>query len=182
MLEILTWKEDLLPGNIHNKSANLHLTICIPGLAERVVQEIIPVLPIAKLVTFSLGIELDEKFLVETFGSLPQLQNITSVGECTNNLLKALMHKPSDPLASQSISFPSLQSMKITGVMFSPGNHGFSVNYLQECLKERRDRYAQIRKLALADCLFLYEEQVADLEEIVPEVDWDGEQKYCLEE
>ena len=182
-LDIATWKDNRkLNSTRHTESTNLKLIIDVPGPVDRVVQEIIPVLPIAKLVTFILDIYLNENILVETFGSLPQLQNITSVGECTNNLLKALMHKPSDPLASQSISFPSLQSMEITDVIFSPAHHlrgGFSVDCLQDCLKERRDRYAQIRKLALANCFFLCECHVADLEEIVPEVDWDGyEQDY----
>ena len=76
--------------------------------------------------------------------------------------------------------------MELTDVIFSsvhPFRGGFSVDFLQDCLIERRDRNAPIKKLALADCFFLFEEDVENLEEIVPEVDWDGyEQEYESEE
>jgi len=48
--------------------------IHVPRLAGRVVKEIIPVLPIAKLVTFVLGIDLKDVFWSRHLAAFPEFR------------------------------------------------------------------------------------------------------------
>ena len=180
MLDLMAWGEGCENGVFPDDPVNLTLTIYFHHTSSdagaKGLQGIIPVLPVVKLVTLVLNIDVtvEQNFLVATFGNLPQLRNVSITGTGTNNFLLALLHKPDNyntcASAYYSTSFPALRSIAFSGVIFTPD----TASHLEDCLMERWERNAEIRKLIFSDCSSLYTYDVQRLREIVVNVDWDG--------
>jgi len=180
MLDLMAWGEGCENGFFPEDPVNLTLSIYFhytgSDAGAKGLQGVLPFLPVVKLVTLALDIDVtvEQNLLVATFGNLPQLRNVSITGTGTSNLLFALLHKPDNyntcASAYYSTSFPALRSIEFRGVIFTPD----TASHLEDCLMERWERNAEIRKLIFSDCSSLYTYDVQRLREIVVNVDWDG--------
>jgi len=156
----------------------------LPLSSKSVLQEFIKCLPLSKLKSLVLTADVYEDVLLECFGDLEQLRNVTLKEGVTRGFLQMLMVKKGkgrDQKSYDKVTCPALQSLEILGAIFSPDHvNGFPIEELEDCLMERCSRNAELRELILSDCVNLFEEDVDLLREIVVDVDWDElEEEYC---
>lgn len=162
-------------SNVHHETSELDLTIDpgTPRNFQRLLKEIFPSLPLLNITSLTLQMEPADVLMKETLRNLSQLRSITTIGNCTFNLIDALMHKPrhyyKKASAFYSVSFPALRSLCIKDAICGPGR----IDLLRDCLMERYERKAELTELKLDGCYEVYSDDVAHLREIVVNVDWD---------
>ena len=184
-LELEAWKDDLKP---YITPANLELLISRLPHPGKMLHECTKHFPLSTLKTLHLNIDINKAVLKECFGNLPQLRNVTVFGKATLAFIRALISKSKGhnrrPKAYYGVTFPALESLDIMEAIFSPDHEGgFPFEELRDCLMERCNRKAEVRKLTLFDCFCLYKRDVDLLREIVVDVDWDEqEEEYDSED
>ena len=186
-LDLEAWKDDVKPEARYITPANLDLSIHRLPYPEKMLHECTKHFPLSRLKTLYLSIDISQVVLRECFGNLPQLRNVTVSGKATLAFIRALIHKSRGhnrrPKVYYGVTFPALESLKITEAIFSPDHEGgFTFEELQDCLMERCNRNAEVRKLTLYDCFCLYERDVDLIREIVVDVDWDEQEDEYISE
>ena len=164
------------------------------GIGDKVFGETCVALPLEQLASLDvfshLMSEMTEQTLLRTFGKLAHLRSIRAQGLATYTLLSAMIAEPSTTATSTNVSanlstwkrsrnrremplavyFPSLLHLTIEDRDFDYAK----LKALKDCLMERQERKAEVRKLALSRCRGLTTELVDELREIVADVIWDG--------
>ena len=155
-------------------SPDLDLSLSgLPYSAKKILPEFTKRLPLSKLKSLDLtGAVRKAAVLLECFGDLQKLRSVTLKGSVIRGFLQMLMVKAKG--RDGKLTCPALQYLEILNPVFSPGHaDGFSFEELTDCLMERCNHSAELRKLILSACTNLYAEDVALLQEIVVDVDWD---------
>jgi len=187
-LDLEAWKANIKTEDRCKIPADLELSISRLLHIEKMLRECTKDLPLSMLKTLHLSMDMSKAVLIECFGRLPQLRNVTVSSSATLGFIKALTHKAKGykrrPKVYYDVTFPALESLEITEAIFSPDHEGgFFFEELQDCLMDRCNRNAEVRKLTLSDCFCLYEHDVDLLRDIVVDVDWDEwEEEYNSED
>jgi len=156
-------------------------------------------IPIAHLRSLRLAhvAGITKKTWTNTFGFLPKLHSVHIAGESGHAFVAALRDEiPTEALTSPvtpggmlgvkrpglrrrrsavpTVYFPHLKSLVIEDMSFEEhADKSAPFDDLQNCIKERFERKAEIQELRLRECSHLYEGKVEELKEIVPNIDWD---------
>ena len=173
---------------VNTREKGLILEFVISRGEEVTVNEIIPEffkngLPLDKISHAEIaGIQiLNSDILADTIGNLPALSYVRTEQETGATLINALYPR-SDALDAEyfPLYFRNLVSISLS-VTFerkikSTPRDEFYVDpeLLQDCLIQRYECGAEIKKLTLDNCYRLDESGVRDLEKIVVDVFWDG--------
>ena len=116
---------------------------------------------------------IDSQTWVKTFGKLPLLERVCLQSSAQSSFLEALVYKSNAAEKSKTaylnVSFPKLRHLHLGEANF----FNSSIDMLLDCLMERCERNAEIHTLRLDECSYLSADDVALLEEIVVDVDWD---------
>ncbi|KAJ3890996.1 hypothetical protein GG344DRAFT_77325 [Lentinula edodes] len=127
-----------------------------------------------------------------TFGTLPKVNSLTVEGTSTYEFVDALNYHTGSQsatgyngLASSSssnpnpgrptLAFPALRTLKLLEADFDRDHEAENtlLEPLMDCLMHRYEHKSEIHKLILERCSHLNSEDVAELEGIVADVDWD---------
>ena len=188
-LTLKAWRNICKSDRIRRTSSPaLDLSISgLPYAAKKILPEFTKRLPLSLLKSLDLtGAVRKAAVLLECFGDLQQLQSVTLKGSVIRGFLQMLMDKAKAKGrdGKSKVACPALQSLEILNPVFSPGHvDGFSFEELRDCLMERCNRNAELRKLILSACINIYAGDVALLREIVVDVDWDQwEEVYSEDE
>ena len=122
---------------------------------------------------------IDSQTWVKTFGKLPLLKRVCVQSSASHSFLEALVYRSKEAekskTAHRNVSFPKLRYIDLNGTDFSARDPRYiSVNMLLDCLMERCERKAEVRRLRLHHCYHIRSDDIERLKEIVVHVIWDG--------
>ena len=136
------------------------------------VEEILRCLPLFDLKTLLIDIGFGQPAIHSFFGQSTTIQTVELQSNAVvYDFLQVLTHKPEGYERSESsyysVSFPALQSLIFNQTRFN------AFGYLLDCLMERYERGAGLQTLSFYMCYDLSHENMQQLREIVPDVEWD---------
>ena len=134
--------------------------------------EILPRLHLFDLQTLMIDVDFGQGAIRRHFGRSSNIQYVELGSEdAVSEFLDVLTYKPEGyehlESAYHSVTFPALQSLKFDRL-------SFDLVVVLDCLMERYERGAELRKLILQNCYCVDEDEVRSLREIVDDVEWDG--------
>ncbi|EDR14561.1 uncharacterized protein LACBIDRAFT_305271 [Laccaria bicolor S238N-H82] len=186
-----------LSGDLASIDLSFHWSSTIPpGIWNEVVGETCAALPLAQLASLDVSSsQMTEQTWLRRFGKLAHLRSIRAQGMAVHMLLLAMIAEPgtttgaSVPTNSSTrnhsrnprkmpptVYFPSLRHLTIEDTSFDSDydHESAELEGLKDCLMERYERKAEVRKLTLSQCHRLTAEHVDELKDIVVDVIWDG--------
>ena len=126
---------------------------------------------------------IDSRTWLRTFGTLLLLRWMCVRSNKPHSFLKALVYKKEAGDKWETISFPNLRYVHLECTdFFGAARDSISVDMLLDCLRERCERYAEIRCLGLRDCYYISSDDVKRLKEVVVDVIWDGKEQELSDE
>ncbi|KAJ7836527.1 hypothetical protein B0H13DRAFT_2106817 [Mycena leptocephala] len=118
--------------------------------------------------------EIETKTWIRTFADLPALFTVRLHGQSTQFIAAlgrtASLRRPRAASVSGGLFFPALRNLIFEDTDFADP----VLDQLEDALMERCERKQDLWSLTLQDCSRLRHEEVERLENIVPEVVWDG--------
>ncbi|EDR14527.1 uncharacterized protein LACBIDRAFT_305207 [Laccaria bicolor S238N-H82] len=168
-----------------------------PGIWNKVIGETCAALPLEQLTSLDVSAsQMTEQTWLRRFGKLTHLRSIRAQRMAVHTLLSAMNAEPSTTTGASvptnsstrkrsrnrrkimppAVYFPSLLHLTIEDTSFDSGydDEYAELEDLKDCLIQRYERKAEVRKLTLSQCDRLTAEHVDELREIVVDVIWDG--------
>jgi hypothetical protein len=169
----------------------------LSGTGLKVIDAICPVLALenVKVVSVHQMSPLSKESLLRNFGSLPKLKSFElsgslscsirglagalgetglAVASPTSATLRRSARRASKAKTPTRMYFPALQTISLTGADFEEGSEPL-LEELQNALAARKKNKQGLKKLTMTRCIHLLEEDVAELETVVGDVEWDEE-------
>jgi len=157
------------------------------GLAIEVFSTICERLPLIHLGSLMVHlVHPTEAMWLDSFGDLKHLENIHVVFDSTAFLRVLSMSttlKRSDPTVG--FKFRALRDLTVSGWTFDEDlgvPKKTCIGALKYSLKARQKKGMALSKLVVKGCYHVQEDDVADLQKIVKQVEWDGDRGYSTEE